>query len=112
MSKTAVTDILAGGNSNLVGVVFARFKCRQRFADHDLGRETDVVMDIAFPQVNCAFTANRKRNGVQTLIGKRRCHKLAKSVRGIGNQYRFGGSVFLGEFLRIGIGELFSCGAS
>ena len=30
--------------------LFSRFKCCQRFADHDLGREDDVVMNVAFPR--------------------------------------------------------------
>lgn len=112
VGKAAVANVLASGNGNLVGIIFSRFKCCQRFADHDLGREADVVMNVAFSQVNCAFSANRKRNGGQALIGKRRRHKLAESVRGIGDQYRFGGGVLLCEFLRIGIREFFSGGAS
>ena len=85
VGKSTVTDIFTGCNGNMVKVVLSGLQGFKSFADNDLGRETNIVMNILFAKVYSSFATYRKRNGSQALFCKYSRHNTAKCMRSIGN---------------------------
>ena len=65
--EAAVANVLAGADSDLVGVVLPAAKRGERLADDDLRGEADVVVYVLLAQANGFFTPDFKRDGPQPL---------------------------------------------
>ena len=65
--EAAVANVLAGADSDLVGVVLPTAKRGECFADDDLRGEADVVVHVLFTQADGLLTPDFKRDGSQPL---------------------------------------------
>ena len=103
--EAAVANVLAGADSDLVGVVLPAAKCGERLADDDLRGETDVVMYVLFSQADGLFAPDFKRDGPQPLALEGDRHQTAECMRGVRDEDHLVLAVGFREFLRIGIGQ-------
>ena len=65
--EAAVANVLAGADSDLVGVVLPAAQRGERLADNDLRGEADVVVHVLFTQADGLFAPDLKRDGSQPL---------------------------------------------
>ena len=104
--EAAVANVLAGADSDLVGVVLPAAKRGERLADDDLRGEADVVVHVLFAQADGLFTPDFKRDGPQPLALEGDRHQTAECMRGVRDEDHLVLAVGFREFLRIGIGQL------
>ena len=104
--EAAVAHVLAGADSDLVGVVLPAAKRGERLADDDLRGEADVVVHVLFSQADGLFAPDFKRDGPQSLALEGDRHQTAERMRGVRDEDHLVLAVGFREFLRIGIGQL------
>ena len=104
--KAAVANVLAGADSDLVGVVLPTAKRGECLADDDLRGEADVVVHVLFTQADGLLTPDFKRNRSQPLALEGDRHQTAERMRGVRDEHHLVLTVGFRELLRIGIGQL------
>ena len=104
--ESAVANVLAGADSDLVGVVLPTAKRGECLADDDLRGEADVVVHVLFAQADGLFTPDFKRDGPQPLALEGDRHQTAERMRGVRDEDHLVPTVGFRELLRIGIGQL------
>ena len=103
VGQAAAADIFSHHDSLLFSLIFGVFNGLERLSDNHLGRETDIIMDIALSEFDRTLAADGKRNRMDLLGGKDSCHQPAEGVGSVGNEDNRILDILLLEFLRIGI---------
>ena len=87
MCKTTVPYIFSHTHCYLLSIIFSASQRCQCFADDNLCRETDIIMNILFSQTDGIFSSHFQWYCTDTLSGKSSRHNTAKCMRGIRYQY-------------------------
>ena len=108
VGQAAAPDVLAHHDRFFLSFIFGLLQGFQGFSNDDLGGEADIVVDIAFAQLDRAFPPDGKGHGLYVRAVKHCRHQTAEGMGGIGDENDIFPAlhVLLPEFLRIGIREL------
>ena len=102
MGQTAVAHVFAHGDRRVVRVVLSAAEGLQGLTDNDLGRETDVVVDILLSKPDGLPSSDLQGHGLHALPRKRGGHDPAEGVGRVGHQHHFVRLVLLFKFHWIG----------
>ena len=103
--QTAVADVFAGADGDGMRVPFSAVERGEGFADGHLSWEADVVMNVAFPQLDGSFPTDVKRDGLRALTGERRRHEQGERVRGVRHEDGLDAPVGLDVLDGVGVGQ-------
>ena len=101
MGQPAVPDIFSHRDGNLTVIVLSALQCGEGLSDDDLGRKTDVIVDIQLSETDGFLPSDRKRFCPKPLPGKRRRHNPTERMGSIRYEHDLVLPVFLCKLHRI-----------